>query len=90
MAAEELKLCCDISPWDLAAECPMPPGALAGPRAVAVTGGTVCPLVSPGAQCVGSFDCDGQIWAMTGWELGMGCLHRCQTLSTLVFKVNHG
>lgn len=43
LLTEGLKLSCDISSWDLAAECPMPPGALAGPRAaaVAVIGGAV-------------------------------------------------
>ena len=43
LLTEGLKRSCDISPWDLAAECPMPPGALAGPRAVAVAviGGAV-------------------------------------------------
>ena len=86
LLTEGLKLSWQTSPLDLAAKHPMPPRALAGLRAVAVNGAAVCISVSQLLTMLEFLDCGGQIWAMTGWKLGMGCLPRCQALSTLSWR----
>lgn len=64
-------------PQDLAAECPMPLSALAGPKA-AVVGGTTVSSGLPAAHCAAVSDRGGYIWTMAGWQLEMGWLRKCQ------------